>query len=114
MPNLVVMHDGQSGANNDWRGWKFILAKSHERGRRSSWSRAHPEYSRRPISPGSRRIDAARVDALIEVGPKAMRLFTSKTAVQFGMPPVFPDYHAAVPPGAKSGFSYGLDRQQTA
>jgi succinate dehydrogenase/fumarate reductase flavoprotein subunit len=49
--------------------------------------------------------DAARVDAFLENGPKAVDFFTSKTAVQFDMPPVFPDYHAEAPGGAQGGRS---------
>ena len=43
--------------------------------------------------------DAARVDAFLANGPKAVEFFTGKTAVQFDMPPVFPDYHAEAPGG---------------
>src|SRR5690606_12288391 len=49
--------------------------------------------------------DAARVDAFIENGPKAIDFFTGKTCVQFDMPPVFPDYHAEAPGGQPSGRS---------
>ncbi len=49
--------------------------------------------------------DAARVDAFIENGPKAIDFFTRKTCVQFDMPPVFPDYHAEAPGGAPGGRS---------
>ncbi len=49
--------------------------------------------------------DAARVDAFIENGPKAIDFFTQKTCVQFDMPPVFPDYHAEAPGGAQGGRS---------
>jgi succinate dehydrogenase/fumarate reductase flavoprotein subunit len=49
--------------------------------------------------------DAARVDAFIENGPKAIDFFTTKTAVQFDMPPVFPDYHAEAPGGQQGGRS---------
>ncbi len=49
--------------------------------------------------------DAARVDAFIENGPKAIEFFTKKTCVQFDMPPVFPDYHAEAPGGAQGGRS---------
>ena len=49
--------------------------------------------------------DAARVDAFIENGPKAIDFFTSKTCVQFDMPPVFPDYHAEAPGGLPGGRS---------
>lgn len=49
--------------------------------------------------------DEARVSAFVENGPKAIDFFTSKTAVQFDMPPVFPDYHAEAPGGAQGGRS---------
>jgi succinate dehydrogenase/fumarate reductase flavoprotein subunit len=49
--------------------------------------------------------DAARVDAFLENGPKAVDFFTRKTAVQFDMPPVFPDYHAEAPGGQQGGRS---------
>jgi succinate dehydrogenase/fumarate reductase flavoprotein subunit len=49
--------------------------------------------------------DPARVDAFLEYGPKAMDFFTLKTAVQFDMPAVFPDYHAEAPGGQQGGRS---------
>lgn len=49
--------------------------------------------------------DAARVDAFIDNGPKAIEFFTRKTCVQFDMPPIFPDYHAEAPGGAQGGRS---------
>ncbi len=49
--------------------------------------------------------DAARVDAFLEYGPKAIDFFTRKTVVQFDMPPVFPDYHAEAPGGQPGGRS---------
>ncbi len=49
--------------------------------------------------------DPARVDAFIENGPKAIDFFTSKTCVQFDMPPVFPDYHAEAQGGLPGGRS---------
>ncbi len=49
--------------------------------------------------------DAARVDAFIENGPKAIDFFTRQTCVQFDMPPVFPDYHAEAPGGLPGGRS---------
>lgn len=49
--------------------------------------------------------DAARVDAFLENGPKAVEFFTRKTAVQFDMPAVFPDYHAEAPGGQPGGRS---------
>lgn len=49
--------------------------------------------------------DGSRVDAFIENGPKAIDFFTSKTCVQFDMPPIFPDYHAEAPGGLPGGRS---------
>ncbi len=49
--------------------------------------------------------DAARVDAFLENGPKAVDFFISNTCVQFDMPPVFPDYHAEEPGGQPGGRS---------
>jgi succinate dehydrogenase/fumarate reductase flavoprotein subunit len=49
--------------------------------------------------------DAARVDAFLANGPKAIDFFTTKTVVQFDMPAVFPDYHAEAPGGQQGGRS---------
>lgn len=49
--------------------------------------------------------DAARVDAFLSAGPEAIDFFTTRTAVRFDMPLVFPDYHAEVPGGAQGGRS---------
>jgi succinate dehydrogenase/fumarate reductase flavoprotein subunit len=49
--------------------------------------------------------DAARVDAFLANGPKAIDFFTKNTVVQFDMPPVFPDYHAEAPGGQQGGRS---------
>jgi succinate dehydrogenase/fumarate reductase flavoprotein subunit len=49
--------------------------------------------------------DAARVDAFLANGPKAIDYFTRNTCVQFDMPPVFPDYHAEAPGGQQGGRS---------
>jgi succinate dehydrogenase/fumarate reductase flavoprotein subunit len=49
--------------------------------------------------------DAARVDAFLEYGPKAIEFFTRKTPVQFDMPAVFPDYHAEAVGGQQGGRS---------
>ncbi len=49
--------------------------------------------------------DAARVDAFLANGPKAIDFFTRQTCVQFDMPPVFPDYHAEAPGGLPGGRS---------
>ena len=49
--------------------------------------------------------DAARVDAFLTAGPEAVDFFTTKTALRFDMPLVFPDYHAEAPGGAQGGRS---------
>lgn len=49
--------------------------------------------------------DAARVDAFLSAGPEAVDFFTSKTALRFDMPLVFPDYHAEAPGGVQGGRS---------
>jgi succinate dehydrogenase/fumarate reductase flavoprotein subunit len=49
--------------------------------------------------------DAARVDAFLTSGPEAVDFFTTKTAVRFDMPLVFPDYDAEAPGGAQGGRS---------
>ncbi|MDD1537146.1 MULTISPECIES: FAD-dependent oxidoreductase [unclassified Bradyrhizobium] len=49
--------------------------------------------------------DAARVDAFLAAGPEAVDFFTTKTALRFDMPLVFPDYHAEAQGGAQGGRS---------
>ncbi|OQW58640.1 MAG: 3-oxosteroid 1-dehydrogenase [Proteobacteria bacterium SG_bin9] len=49
--------------------------------------------------------DEARVDAFLDAGPEAVDFFTTKTAVRFDMPLVFPDYHAEAPGGVQGGRS---------
>jgi succinate dehydrogenase/fumarate reductase flavoprotein subunit len=49
--------------------------------------------------------DAARVDAFLAAGPEAVDFFTTRTALRFDMPLVFPDYHAEAPGGAQGGRS---------
>ena len=49
--------------------------------------------------------DEARVDAFLTAGPEAVDFFTSKTALRFDMPLVFPDYHAEAPGGTQGGRS---------
>jgi succinate dehydrogenase/fumarate reductase flavoprotein subunit len=49
--------------------------------------------------------DAERVDAFLTAGPEAVDFFTTKTALRFDMPLVFPDYHAEAPGGAQGGRS---------
>ena len=54
---------------------------------------------------GGTHYDEARVDAFLANGPKAIEFFTSKTCLQFDMPPVFPDYHSEAPGGTAGGRS---------
>ena len=49
--------------------------------------------------------DEARVDAFLSAGPEAVDFFTSRTALRFDMPLVFPDYHAEAPGGTQGGRS---------
>ena len=49
--------------------------------------------------------DGDRVDAFLKYGPEAVKFFTTKTAVRFDMPLVFPDYHAEAPGGTQGGRS---------
>ncbi|BBU32529.1 dehydrogenase (plasmid) [Burkholderia sp. THE68] len=49
--------------------------------------------------------DEKRVDAFLKYGPEAVEYFTTKTAVRFDMPLVFPDYHAEAPGGRQGGRS---------
>ncbi|MEZ5727193.1 MAG: FAD-binding protein [Burkholderiaceae bacterium] len=49
--------------------------------------------------------DPDRVDAFLAFGPKAIDFFTTKTCLQFDMPPDFPDYHAEAPGGKIGGRS---------
>jgi succinate dehydrogenase/fumarate reductase flavoprotein subunit len=50
--------------------------------------------------------DESRVRAFLHQGPKAVQFFMSKTAVQFDMPLLFPDYHAEAPGAAQGGRSF--------
>lgn len=59
--------------------------------------------------------DAKRVAAFLEGGPKAVEFFVRNTAVQFDMPPVFPDYHAESQggkPGGRSMVTRPLDARE--
>lgn len=49
--------------------------------------------------------DAARVDAFLEAGPKAVRFFEDNTALQFDLGPFFADYHPDAPGGMDGGRS---------
>lgn len=49
--------------------------------------------------------DAARVDAFLEAGPKAVSFFEENTALQFDLGPFFADYHPTAPGGMDGGRS---------
>lgn len=49
--------------------------------------------------------DAARVDAFLEAGPKAVEFFEEKTALKFDLGPTFADYHPDAPGGMDGGRS---------
>jgi len=47
--------------------------------------------------------DAARIDAFLEAGPKAVAFFETETALQFDLGPTFSDYHPDAPGGLPGG-----------
>ncbi|MGO4837875.1 FAD-dependent oxidoreductase, partial [Rhizobiaceae sp. 2RAB30] len=49
--------------------------------------------------------DAARVDAFLENGPKAVDFFETKTELKFDLGPTFADYHPDAPGGMPGGRS---------
>ncbi|MDO9527061.1 MAG: FAD-dependent oxidoreductase [Gemmobacter sp.] len=49
--------------------------------------------------------DAARVDAFLEAGPKAVQFFEDNTTLQFDLGPTFADYHPDAPGGMDGGRS---------
>ena len=49
--------------------------------------------------------DAARVDAFLEAGPKAVDFFEAETSLQFDLGPTFADYHPNDPGGVDGGRS---------
>ncbi|SFP95135.1 FAD-dependent oxidoreductase [Tranquillimonas alkanivorans] len=49
--------------------------------------------------------DAPRVDAFLDAGPKAVKFFEEKTALQFDLGPFFADYHPDAPGGMDGGRS---------
>jgi succinate dehydrogenase/fumarate reductase flavoprotein subunit len=49
--------------------------------------------------------DAARVDAFLETGPRAVEFFETETALQFDLGPTFADYHPDAPGGVDGGRS---------
>ena len=58
--------------------------------------------------------DEARVEAFLTAGPEAVDFFTSKTALRFDMPLVFPDYHAEAPGERKAAARWWRGRSTDA
>lgn len=84
-------------------GWLWIpgtsLAKAYGIEETPEQARAYLRHE------AGNNFDAARVDAFLSAGPEAVDFFTTKTALRFDMPLVFPDYHAEAPGGAQGGRS---------
>ncbi|MES1148140.1 MAG: FAD-dependent oxidoreductase, partial [Bradyrhizobium guangdongense] len=84
-------------------GWLWILGTSLARAYGITET---PDQARTYLRhEAGNNYDAARVDAFLEAGPEAVDFFTSKTALRFDMPLVFPDYHAEAPGGTQGGRS---------
>ena len=49
--------------------------------------------------------DAARIDAFLEAGPKAVTFFETETSLKFDLGPTFADYHPDAPGGMPGGRS---------
>lgn len=49
--------------------------------------------------------DAARIDAFLEAGPKAVQFYEEETELQFDLGPTFADYHPDAPGGMDGGRS---------
>jgi succinate dehydrogenase/fumarate reductase flavoprotein subunit len=49
--------------------------------------------------------DAARIDAFLEAGPKAVEFFEQNTSLKFDLGPIFADYHPDAPGGMPGGRS---------
>ncbi len=52
-----------------------------------------------------KHFDAARVDAFLEAGPKAVEFYEQNTALKFDLGPIFADYHPDAPGGMDGGRS---------
>jgi succinate dehydrogenase/fumarate reductase flavoprotein subunit len=50
--------------------------------------------------------DAARIDAFLEAGPKAVEFYEKNTKLQFDLGPTFADYHPDAPGGMPGGRSF--------
>lgn len=101
---LVVEKEARFGGTTARSGgWLWIpgtrLAKEQGIHEPEGAARAYMEHET------TTHFDAARVDAFLEYGPKAIDFFTQNTCVQFDMPAVFPDYHAEATGGQPGGRS---------
>lgn len=101
---LVVEKSSQYGGTTARSGgWLWIpgtrLAKEHGIVEPPWAAKSYLEHE------ATTHFDAARVDAFVANGPKAIDFFTENTCVQFDMPAVFPDYHAEAPGGQLGGRS---------
>ncbi|MDZ7861334.1 FAD-dependent oxidoreductase [Acidovorax sp.] len=101
---LVVEKEARFGGTTARSGgWLWIpgtsLAKEQGIHEPDGAARAYLQHE------ATTHFDAARVDAFLEYGPKAIDFFTQNTCVQFDMPAVFPDYHAEATGGQPGGRS---------
>ena len=101
---LVVEKEARFGGTTARSGgWLWIpgtrLAKEQGIHEPAGAARAYLQHE------ATTHFDAARVDAFLEYGPKAIDFFTQNTCVQFDMPAVFPDYHAEATGGQPGGRS---------
>lgn len=101
---LVVEKEARFGGTTARSGgWLWIpgtrLAKEQGIHEPEGAARAYLQHE------ATTHFDAARVDAFLEYGPKAIDFFTQNTCVQFDMPAVFPDYHAEAQGGQPGGRS---------
>jgi succinate dehydrogenase/fumarate reductase flavoprotein subunit len=53
-----------------------------------------------------KHFDAARIDAFLEAGPKAVEFYEKNTKLQFDLGPTFADYHPDAPGGMPGGRSF--------
>jgi succinate dehydrogenase/fumarate reductase flavoprotein subunit len=53
-----------------------------------------------------KHFDAARIDAFLEAGPKAVEFYEKNTTLQFDLGPTFADYHPDAPGGMPGGRSF--------
>lgn len=101
---LVIEKEAQFGGTTARSGgWLWIpgtsLAKQQGIHEPEGAARQYLEHE------ATTHFDPKRVDAFLAYGPEAVDFFTQNTAVQFDMPPVFPDYHAEAPGGLQGGRS---------